>query len=369
MAYFGGKSTVVDLIWERLGDTTNFVDPFFGSNIILLSRPHWNAETGRFDGDKPWRTETVNDANGFVSNFWRAVQHDPEAVGHYADWPVSECDLHARHLWLLRQATPDFVERLMTDPAYYDAKIAGWWVWGACQWIGSGWCDLDRYGNNGMGIHVPSRQRPNLRPWQGVEVERRPVRQLPHLGDNGRGIHAPSRKLPHLGNNGRGIIDLMHQLAARLRNVRVTCGDWSRVLGPSPTFKVGTCGIVLDPPYDPNERKGNLYAVDDSGNGVPISTQVRHWCIEEITDGDYTGPRGCHPKLRIALFGYTGEGHEILEGMGWDCVPWQANGGYSNQSTKGNDNRSRERIWFSPACLRPEQELQLSLFDYVGQSV
>ena len=30
--------------------------------------------------------------------------------------------------------------KLMGDPDYYDAKIAGWWLWGICQWIGSGWC-------------------------------------------------------------------------------------------------------------------------------------------------------------------------------------------------------------------------------------
>lgn len=338
--YFGGKSTVAGLVWERLGDTTNFVDPFFGSNAFLLSRPHWNPETGRFDGDKPWRTETVNDADGFVSNFWRALQCDPGAVAYYADWPVNENDLHARHLWLLKQASEEFVERLMTDPDFYDAKIAGWWVWGACQWIGSGWCDLQRYGNNGMGIHAPSRQRPNLRPWQGIEVGRRPVRQLPHLGDNGRGIHAPSRQRPNLGNNGRGLIQLMHQLATRLRNVRVTCGDWSRVLGPSPTYKIGTTAVVLDPPYDTDLRKGNLYATDDNGD-EPLSTAVREWAI---ANGD-------NPKLRICLFGYEDEhGPHIPDS--WDCVAWKANGGYGNQNGDGNDNPSQERIWFSPHCLQ-----------------
>jgi hypothetical protein len=43
----------------------------------------------------------VNDIDGYVSNFWRAVQADPELVAHYADWPVNEVDLHARHRWLV----------------------------------------------------------------------------------------------------------------------------------------------------------------------------------------------------------------------------------------------------------------------------
>jgi hypothetical protein len=29
---------------------------------------------------------------------------------------------------------------LHADPDYFDAKIAGWWCWGACAWIGTGWC-------------------------------------------------------------------------------------------------------------------------------------------------------------------------------------------------------------------------------------
>jgi hypothetical protein len=28
----------------------------------------------------------------------------------------------------------------MSDPDYFDPKVAGWWVWGQCLWIGSGWC-------------------------------------------------------------------------------------------------------------------------------------------------------------------------------------------------------------------------------------
>jgi len=43
----------------------------------------------------------------------------------------------------------------------------------------------------------------------------------------------------------------------------------------------------------------------------------------------------------------------------WECVEWKAGGGYGNQSqTKNNDNRTRERIWFSPHCLK-----QRGLFD------
>lgn len=80
--WFGGKSRVMAEVWKRLGDTPNFVDPFLGSAASILGRPP-------FEGT---RIETVNDADGHICNFWRSLQADPEAVAHYADWPVSELD-------------------------------------------------------------------------------------------------------------------------------------------------------------------------------------------------------------------------------------------------------------------------------------
>jgi hypothetical protein len=55
---------------------------------------------------------------------------------------VNEADLHARHRWLV-DAAPALLEKLIADPEYFDAKIAGWWVWGICTWIGNGWCSRD----------------------------------------------------------------------------------------------------------------------------------------------------------------------------------------------------------------------------------
>src|SRR5437660_172775 len=126
--WFGGKSPVADLVWSALGDVTNYVEPFCGSAAVLLLRP---------DGAGP--IETINDADGLLANFWRALQYDPDAVAEAADNPVNEADLHARHLWLLG-AKPRITEQLMGDPDFYDAKAAGWWAWGQCCWIASGWC-------------------------------------------------------------------------------------------------------------------------------------------------------------------------------------------------------------------------------------
>jgi len=298
--YFGGKSRVAEMVWQRLGDVPNYVEPFAGSLAVLLARPHWPFEQNR--------TETVNDADCFLANFWRALQADQDAVAEYCDWPVNEADLHARHLWLVHVGR-EHVERLRTDPDYYDAKIAGWWVWGISQWIGSGWC------------HHPE--------WQ----------QRPHLGTAGNGVHRPSQQLPHLGDAGRGDLhEYLALLATRLRRVRVCCGDWSRVCGPTPTIRRGLTGVFLDPPYTAEaNRKPSLYAKDD----LTIGHAVRDWAVEH----------GSNSLMRIALCGYEGE-YELPGD--WDCVAWKARGGYGSQGgagCNGRANAARERIWFSPHCL------------------
>jgi hypothetical protein len=104
------------------------------------------------------------------------------------------------------------------------------------------------------------------------------------------------------------------------------------------TFRHGVTGVFLDPPYaDSAERTEGLYAQDS----LTVAHRVREWAI---ANGD-------NPDLRIALCGYEGE-HAMP--ADWDCVAWKARGGYGSQGENAaRENSGRERIWFSPACLRP----------------
>ena len=354
--YFGGKSAVAPLVWDALGNCDGYVEPFFGSGAVLLARPHVG------------KIETVNDFDGLLANFWRAVRADADAVTDAADWPVNECDLHARHLWLVGQRE-SLTERLCGDPEYFDAKAAGWWLWGACAWIGSGWCSGAGPWVSHNGKMVDSRQLPHLSAGQGVNRQLPRLsagqgvnRQLPHLSE-GRGV---KRKLPHLSagqgvnrqlpqlSEGRGvnrklfIAEWMHELSDRLRDTRVACGDWSRVLGASVTGAGGgVCGIFLDPPYDQDERV-DVYACE-----TPVAADVRAWCA---ANGD-------NKALRIVLAGYNGE-HNELEALGWRVADWKAKGGYGSQGEgRGRDNAKRERLWFSPHCLGKRAP---TLFDEVA---
>ena len=319
--WFGGKRRCADLVWQRFGDIPNYCEPFAGSLAVLLERPHWPFQDTR--------TETVNDVDAYLVNAWRAMQRDPNVVAEFADNPVNEVGLHARHAWLHRQT--EHIEKLKCDPDYFDAKIAGYWIWGLSSWIGDNFCRPK-----------PQASIPRLGLGKGVN------RKLPHLGNPGMGVN---RQLPHLGNPGMGelvsggvqdrhekILGYFRQLSDRLRGVRVCCGDWTRILGPSPTHRLGLTGIFLDPPYD---VEGTDYGIDSTG----ISGAVREWCR---VNGD-------NPLLRIALCGYVDEAHgDHLPG--WECVEWKAGGGYNNIGD--GKNRKRERIWFSPACIKINQEKQ-----------
>lgn len=388
--YFGGKRRVADVVWRAFGYVPNFVEPFAGSLAVLLGRP---GGAGKI--------ETVNDLDRFICNFWRAIQADPEAVAHHADWPVNEADLHARHLWLVNRA--EFRERMHTDPEFYDAKIAGWWVWGICQWIGGGWCRESQKSNHkrpkldgiGKGVHAMNeewsdveRKRPDLHSIgkgvhaQGITVPdklpnlavkadgacagrgihseaavaayspgRRPAlagegqgvlltprRKRPQLADGAGGVHLPS-----LGND-RGIngvaappaLEWFLALRERLRNVRVACGDFERVLGDSVLGKgksVGgrrPCAVFLDPPYLHEMRSDELYAEDARG----VAERARDWAIAHGDDSD----------LRIAFCGYAGE-HAFPST--WTEYAWKGARGYASNE---NSNRELERVWFSPHC-------------------
>lgn len=281
-------------------------------------------------------------ANGLAShncNFWRALQADPEQVAHHADYPVLEPCLHARHSWLVGKRE-SITAQVEGDPDWYDAKVAGWWVWGICCWIGSGWCS-----GNGPWHSVDGELVKAESDGQGLR------RKLPHLGNAGRGVQ---RVRPHLGNAGMGVhksqekdglLSWMQALSNRLRRVRVASGDWTRVCGDSVTIHNGLTAVFLDPPYAHSERDSGIYSVE-----MAIATAVRDWAVE----------RGNNPFYRLALCGYEGE-YEMPEN--WSVFRWKARGGYGSQGDgQGRENAARECIWFSPHCLDVTQG-QLSLWE------
>ena len=398
--WFGGKADAAPAVWEALGDVDHYVEPFAGSLAVLLRRPHVANRT--------YHSETVNDLDGLLCNAWRAIARDPDGVAEAASWPVCESDLMARHLALLAWRAAGNAERLMADPDFYDAKMAGWWMWGQSCWIGSGWCSGSGpwiVGNDGRitkrarsnGVH---RKLPHVSDdGRGVNHagarEEGVARKLPHVSDDGQGVnHAGAReegvarKLPHVSNDGQGVNRpqareegvgeephyhpmtmpelrrWMRFLSARLRHVRILNGDWKRAV-TSGVLKVitvrqakGVAGVFLDPPYADEVRAGGLYTHDSGA----VAADCRAWCLTN----------GGDPDLRIVLAGYDTE-HTELERHGWTAVEWFRagflKGGMGQQGARDEDGETqhqqrRERLWLSPHCLRPKAAAprQRSLF-------
>ncbi|MCC7515558.1 MAG: DNA adenine methylase, partial [Bacteroidia bacterium] len=210
--YFGGKSTVASKVWHALGDCKHYIEPFFGSGAVLLSRPNWSTGT-RF-------AETVNDKDGFIANVWRSLQFDPGEVSKWCDWPVNHADLSARKKELIKNENR-LLENLTNNPEWFDAKLAGYWIWAASCWIGDGLTSIGQIphvGHKGKGVHG--------------------IGPRPHVCDTGKGVHGIGQ-IPHVGHKGKGVHGIgknnllywFKLLSARLRYVRVVCGDWNLVCG------------------------------------------------------------------------------------------------------------------------------------------
>jgi hypothetical protein len=308
---FGGKRDIAPEVWRRLGKTKQYIEPCMFSAAVLLAAPQIAS------------LEVVGDSNGFIANFWRAVKHQPVEVAKWADYPVSHIDLGSRHRWLMEQR--DRLGAELQDPNWPgDAQVAGWWLYGQCAWIGSGFCEW-----TGKIPHISDAGR-------GVQA----AGQIPHVGNAGRGVQAAGQ-IPHVGNAGMGVAFLtsagavanmwLAKLAARLERVRVIHGDWTRTLNHH--YGGNDTAVFLDPPYIDYE---GLYHAE------PVAKAMEAWCRDNA-------------KLRIALCGHRGD----YDLPGWEAFEWSR----KRNTYNGTGTKDSECIWFSPACLKVTTMKQLDIFE------
>lgn len=296
--YFGGKRRVGEIVWSRLGEIDNYVEPFCGSLAMLLCNPNESIP----------KIETVNDIDHFIVNFWRALKDDFDSLIEIVDYPLSQVDLSARHKYIHENNDEEFKFKLETDPEFYDLKIAGWWVWGMGASFSNNWSlKKGRYA-------------------------------FPNLSGSGGGIFSSSKDINEWFLN----------LHNRVKKVRITCSDWRKVVTPTilqDNISLGQSaitGLFLDPPYGFSTRE-KVYK-----NDTPeIYEEVCEWAVKN----------GNNKKLRIALCGYDGD---FKFPSSWESYSWSTGGGISNiynKSSKvldrdGQSNSKKERIYFSPHCLR-----------------
>lgn len=314
--WFGGKGRIADIVWDRFGNPDCYIEPFFGSGAVFLRRPIDITRKTSF-------VEIINDIDGNITNFWRAIKQAPSLVAKSSDRPINELDLHAvgQQLFISRSSL-EFTEKLRKDINMFDPERAGKWVWFVANWIGG----LPETGSERL-----SRRMPHLYPVHGIMREFRG-----HNNDLDSSVRR--QKL---------LLRWFDTLSDRFRSTRILCGDWERCLGKSVTtqFAGGEVAIFLDPPYSKESGRGTAkkcYTFDD----YDISHKVRDYCLTMTS-----------PKVRICLAGY-GDEHAELEEFGWSRFNWSTAGGYgkiggaykAKEAKTGKLNSKRENLWFSPNC-------------------
>ncbi|MYA40600.1 MAG: DNA adenine methylase [Gemmatimonadetes bacterium] len=378
--YYGGKRRLAAAIWRRLGDPGVYVEPFAGSLACLLARP---------GGAGP--REITCDTDSGICNFWRAVAADPEQVAAWADWPTIHQDLTARHSWL-RAWIAEHSHRLSEDPEFYDAKVAGWWVWGISLWIGGGWCRdsddrrphvlagpsgqgvsaqrleekrpsvNDRGGGRGVSPQALSGKRPLVLPrggGAGISAQRDSTGQrdkVPHIGPRtgGRGVSAQRGRdqVPHVASErgGQGVsaqrhrraelVDWFRAICDRMAAVVVLNRSWESALTPTmlqhtPSGPKPPVGVMLDPPYITDDRSPNLYQSDRDGTSDSVALAAWEWALEH---GD---------AFRVAYCCHEGD---VDVPNRWEATTTSVAG-----ITRTDRRHRRDMVIFSPACLSDPQ--------------
>jgi len=286
--YIGGKYTVAPEINRRFDAIDTRIDAFTGSSSWILASP-------------PVKYEIVNDLDGYVVNYLRAVKYAPDEVARHLDFPRAELELIAYHHYT-RDRLPELVARLGGDPDYYDPILAARWAYVMAYSLmhehkhAGGWLVRD-------GRLVYER---------GAGRVRGSMTSRPHI-------------LARLVKEHR-VSEYVVALSERLRDVQVWWNDFEVVVSKA-RYHLGVVGILLDPPYPRHLRDFN-YNTD----GEDIWYRAARWAV---ANGD-------NPRLRIAVCGYNDADSDALFPSEWRRFVWRRVG--------VGRNKDRECIWFSPHC-------------------
>jgi DNA adenine methylase len=286
--YFGSKRLIAPKVWEMFGNVDRFVDPFMGGASVLLNRPHTLKKT---------QTEIVNDIDGHLVNFYRAIKYAPDELAERTKTIRSAVDVVAYSRML--QRSQDTIAAMCDDIRFYDIDLALAYLYVVTLRIGS------------------------------THIYHKPV--VIHTGDN-KGIFA-------LSFDER--IAYLRWLSERLTNVIIPCMDWKQLLDSKVGIGIAgigngwgnSIGLFLDPPYQFNLRTSGLYRHENN-----VSADVRKYALQH----------GDNPHFRIAVCGYEGE-HDQLGREGWHAHIWKGKKGYGTKRP--------EIIWFSPYCITNQPTL------------
>lgn len=297
--YFGGKRNAAREVWRRFGaDIKNYIEPFAGGMSVLLNRPIFDMRRLR-----TYR-ELANDTDLFLTNFWRTVcRSDNRKLIKLMEFPAGEFELLARRKEMIRRSE-ELRETLNKSIKSFDAELVAYWLYVQRQWIGGGADDVS--------------SSPKLKMVRAREC----------------GLMTGSLE------------EDLTIIKARTRHIRFFQGDWQRaIISATQTVKFTNTGVFLDPPYvnQSDMYKGRLDP-NDPLDAVPLA--ARDWALEF----------GQYSNFRIAYCGYRHHhDHVFPTGKnGWVRYPWQLKNGMSKPIP--GEEREIDMIWFSPHCLRFEND-------------
>jgi hypothetical protein len=235
--------------------------------------------------------------------------------------------------------------------------------------------DLPFLGNDGRGVNGPPLREPGV------------SRDLPFLGNNGQGVNHGSlrepgvfRNLPFLGNNGQGV----NHGSLREPGVcpsddfapdDISADDFHPMTMPKlrAWFALLQARLrhvrIVNGDWSRVCTVGASHTLSVRRGGVagffldpPYANDIRARGVYVHDDGGVTEAvrewclkAGGDPKNRIVLAGFDTE-HVALEAHGWRVYEWFKKNGLLVGGM--GSQQHRERLWASPHCLHPERSVE-----------
>lgn len=350
--YYGSKEKIAPVIYDIIkkdGWTTQYIEPFVGSNSIILQ--------DNFDGIKC----IINDFDGKITNLWRALKYKPEETASYILGTCNTINLTGLDL-AVQRSYDALLDRLHADIDFCDPKLAAHFMDLCCSWIGAGagntkgpWTTIKD--EDGIDILV-RKEKGDVACQQSLYTSDQGVRcnqaqysdcgircqQSQYSGD--QGVICKQAQYDDCGircnqaqySDDRGIrskqaqyTEWFNDISKRLSDSYILSHDFEKILNLHVISSKRTT-IFFDPPYDKSGDTGGGVAYISDDHNI-VSKRVREWCIKN---------NEALKNTRIIVAG-RGKEHDELLNYGYEKID-----GINIKSLNKNTNithETKEFLW------------------------
>lgn len=300
--YYGSKEKIAPVILDIIkkdGWTNQYIEPFVGSNSILLQ--------DNFDGIKC----IINDFDGKITNLWRSLRYKPEETASYIQGVCNTINLTGLDL-AVQRSYDALLDRLHADIEYCDPKLAAYFIDLCCSWIGGG-------AGNTTGPWT------TIKDDEGIDIlvrkDKGDVRCKQSQYGTDVGVRCKQSQYYQWFND----------ISKRLSDTYVLSHDFEKILNLHVITTKRTT-IFFDPPYDKSGDTGCGVEYISNDHNI-VSKRVREWCIKNNESMKNT---------RIIVAG-RGKEHDELLNYGYEKID-----GINIKSLNKNTNithETKEFLW------------------------